>query len=373
MKYPLLFIAILDLFCAKGQSSYGPNSPGTFSTNNGIGSVAWNNVIAGDVSDNSYATASVSLGLLSSANTHYLTATGFGFSIPSGASITGIKVEIEKRYSVLLGVLSSISDNAVRLIKGGLISGNNKAAGAWSSSDTYSSYGGSSDTWGQSWSPADINSASFGVAISASISSGLSALTLEALVDHFRVTIYFNIPVPVRLVSFHAQATGENVILNWSTLTESGSRRFFAEKWDDLIEGWFPFDSLPAAGESFFPRHYSVIDHNPPEMGLYRIREEDQNGNIHYSRVAKTQLSDAASKVIHLTPNPSEHFVSILSHRPMTEISIVSPKGRICGHYYYGASVYQSVLLLDHLPSGIYFLHIYTADKQVSRKQLIKR
>lgn len=58
-------------------------------------------------------------------------------------------------------------ENSIRLIKDGVISGEEKSIGAMlPTSDTFLSYGNSDDTWGLTLSPDDINSSDFGLAIS---------------------------------------------------------------------------------------------------------------------------------------------------------------------------------------------------------------
>jgi hypothetical protein len=62
----------------------------------------------------------------------------------------------------------SASDNAVRIVKGGVIGSTDKSGiSNWNSTDTVVYYGGPSDLWGESWSASDINSSNFGFAISA--------------------------------------------------------------------------------------------------------------------------------------------------------------------------------------------------------------
>ena len=61
---------------------------------------------------------------------------------------------------------SSIKFNSVKLIKGGVIDGNEKATGAFTTSDAYYSFGGETDLWGLSFTPDDINASDFGVVVS---------------------------------------------------------------------------------------------------------------------------------------------------------------------------------------------------------------
>jgi hypothetical protein len=148
-----------------------------------VGTVAWTNPGNAGASDNSYATCSLSI----SAQSHYLKATNFGFSIPTEATIAGIVVEIE-RNGTSPPPPPGISDNRVRIVKGGTIGSTNKTDGNWPSSDAYSTYGADDDLWGETWTPADINASTFGVAISA---AGVAIGGTSANIDHIRVTVYY--------------------------------------------------------------------------------------------------------------------------------------------------------------------------------------
>ncbi len=63
---------------------------------------------------------------------------------------------------------AGVYDHRVRIIKGGSIGSTDKAsAEAWPGTLAYSTYGGDSELWGETWSYSDINSSDFGIAISA--------------------------------------------------------------------------------------------------------------------------------------------------------------------------------------------------------------
>lgn len=153
-------------------SSPGHSGNGSFS-NDSTGS-AWNSDtvdLCFDVEGEVYVTS------------NYLKATNFGFSIPAGATINGIKVEIEQ--AVDTGAYSI--ESAVRIVKAdGSIGSTNKSTSAVvPSSDAYVTYGGASDLWGESWSSSDINDADFGVVVSFQGTDGIT------LVDHIRITVYY--------------------------------------------------------------------------------------------------------------------------------------------------------------------------------------
>jgi len=164
--------------------SQGPNSPGTLVEDDSYGMSAWTDPSQAATSDDTYATADV-FSFPAPIDTFYLKATNFSFSIPGGATIDGILVEIEKSKA---SGLESVIDRQVRIVKGGTIGSTEKAdANPWTTTDTYVSYGGSSDLWGESWSASDINASDFGVVLSA----GTDGSSGTAQIDHFRITVYY--------------------------------------------------------------------------------------------------------------------------------------------------------------------------------------
>jgi hypothetical protein len=156
-------------------------SPGTMADDATVGTVAWTNPDNAKVSDNIYAYLDVPA---SPKYSHYLKATNFGFSIATEATITGILVEIERRSgSYPYGTL----DYGVKIVKAdGSIGSTNKAVGgSWPASDTYKSYGGSADLWGETWTAADINDADFGMVLQ------VLGEDNRGDVDHIRITVYY--------------------------------------------------------------------------------------------------------------------------------------------------------------------------------------
>lgn len=148
--------------------SEGPNDPGTLEDDDAVGTVTWSNPGNAAANDASYATATDNV---STTNSFYLKATNFGFTIPTGATIDGIVVEIDRKCSD--DSSDYCTDNIVRLQKSSF-QGDNKAIGSathWPTSDAYATYGASNDLWGLSFTPSDINASDFGVGISATLNT----------------------------------------------------------------------------------------------------------------------------------------------------------------------------------------------------------
>ena len=132
-----------------------------------------------------------------SETSHYLKATNFGFTIPTGVIITGIKVEIEQMGApYLVGETPSTSiistDSEIRIVNAsGVIGTVNQSTGAVQpASDTYITYDSQGRQFGQPWTPADINDADFGVVYSV---KGLGTVS----VDHIQISVdYLTTPSP---------------------------------------------------------------------------------------------------------------------------------------------------------------------------------
>jgi hypothetical protein len=163
----------------------GPNSATAGADDNAVGAIAWTNPGNISASDDSYATATGSNNAIS----HFLKATNFAFTIPNGATINGIKVEIEMGLPDAL----TCQVSRVSIVKGGVIGATNRKADASlniGNVDGYKVYGGAAELWGDTWTAADINSANFGVALSVALDIGFDGAQ-QVGVDHVRITVYY--------------------------------------------------------------------------------------------------------------------------------------------------------------------------------------
>ena len=140
------------------MSTAGPNSPSTAADDASVGSITWTNVNNSKALDGVFASAAN----VNAANgSHWLKETGFGFSIPAGSTINGIKVTVAAKLTAESGTGSFFS--GVKLVIGGTISGNETTGFGFSSTVVSTNdYGSSSALWGLTPSVSDVNGATFG-------------------------------------------------------------------------------------------------------------------------------------------------------------------------------------------------------------------
>jgi len=182
-KMPSVSMAIWTGLTGGGAES-AADYAATVEDNSGVGTKAWSEPSKAEgAPDGQHASASVASGK-SGVTTHYLKATNFGFSIPTGATIVGIELSVIREGD-------GVTESHVRAVKAGVVKETeDKSRGAfWIGAGT-SVYGGSEDLWGNTWAPSDINATGFGVAVAVELRpTPLSAA--EAQVDAMQVKIYY--------------------------------------------------------------------------------------------------------------------------------------------------------------------------------------
>ena len=189
---------------------------GTGDNITGVGNYSWSNT--GGITANDNNSASVDVGAGRYRLTNYLGATNFGFSIPAGATINGIEVSIG-RYSDG-GPGDRNMDNIVRLVKGGTITGDNKANDGvnWPTAEEVATYGSSTDLWDETWSPSDINASNFGVVLS--VENTNSRSYRMAYVDYIQITVTYTL-LP-ELTDWYTVPTGGVIVQSGSPFNPIG-------------------------------------------------------------------------------------------------------------------------------------------------------
>lgn len=108
--------------------------------------------------------------------------TGFGFTVPDGATVDGIEIALERRANPS----TSISFWA-QLYSGGGVGQLKQDATTWPVNDAVCYVGGSSDLWNATLTPLDINGANFGI----SFLLANNAAGTVAEIDSIAITVYY--------------------------------------------------------------------------------------------------------------------------------------------------------------------------------------
>ena len=181
---------ITTLSVSSGPSVAGPNNPASGANNTTLGTVAWSNPGNIVAADSAFATVVLSPSQIS----NYLVASGMNFAIPPQSIINGIQVSVLRKEGTSL--YGGIKDRSIKIVKNGAITGTEHSTGAlWPTTAASVTYGSSTDLWGTTWTPADINAAGFGAAIAVTEISSRGA-SETAYVDLITITVYYTPPGP---------------------------------------------------------------------------------------------------------------------------------------------------------------------------------
>lgn len=346
-------------------------APKTVVNNSSIGLRAWGgtgNVIS---SDNTYASVTA---LIIGDKTHYLHCTNFNFNIPSTASICGIEVRIERGAG---GLLANVRDNSIRIIKGGTITGTEHAVtgSSWPASDGTGTYGSSSDNWGLTWTPADINSSDFGIAISANL-GGLSVLP-SARIDHVTIRVWYNNILPVELTRFEPICKNETISLLWETASETQNDHFAIQHSLDAIN-FSTVKNIPGHGTTnvFHTYQYSHIPSEKINLHYYRLVQYDYNGDSVILDTKAVECNHQA-QVFNVYPlQDGQLRVKLHGFKKDVQLYLIDLSGRILYNYTVNCDEKNQEVLLDNLPflePGWYLVTAFSEEKPFSQKIMISR
>ncbi|MHC4977180.1 MAG: hypothetical protein ACYTF7_11330 [Planctomycetota bacterium] len=127
------------------------------------GDNSWSN--PGNITGDDFSNASTSHGS-GGKTSDWLEADQFGFALPAGATIDGIEVQADWWYN------DSIASYEIQLVENSTLLGTAKTTPSLPASQSRTTWGGASDTWGASLTEAIVESASFGVRMRQTTSGG---------------------------------------------------------------------------------------------------------------------------------------------------------------------------------------------------------
>ena len=338
----------------------GPLSGGSFTNTAIVGSnKSWTNTSNAGASDNSYASFG-NLGGGVGSHTDYLVATNFNFAIPSGVLISGIVVEVERSDPS-----GRTSDFRVRIVKGGVIGLADRSGGAaYGISDSYQLYGNAGDNWGEGWTPADINSPNFGVAIAAqrSVTGGTTA----GRIDDIRITVFydFSTTLPVRLTSFIASRQDRSVMLKWKTTDESNMSEYLVERSANGRD--FTAIQSVASRNNSYATEYAYTD-NAPIRGIsyYRIKMKGTAGDIRHSPVISIHYSEIASVDLYPTILGQGQMINIRNAvQEKLTIRFISANGQQVARITTNENRFSSILLQNQ--KGTIYYQVFRENGSIA-------
>ena len=135
-------------------------------------------------------------------------------------------------------------------------------------------------------------------------------------------TLFTSSTLPLILVSFSAQPSGDRILLQWTTTQETGVSRFEIEKSRDG-SSFSTIGRVPVS-DGTGVKKYSYTDNAPftPE-NYYRLKIVDEDGTFRYSTVYRTKPGESKNISLKVFPNPVKDRLNIRLAAPEGPVQII--------------------------------------------------
>lgn len=186
-------------------------------------------------------------------------------------------------------------------------------------------------------------------------------------------------PLPIKLVSFEANANENKVDLKWITATEINNDFFTIEKSKDL-RYWEIVSNVSGAGNSNINIEYFEVDYSPYDgVSYYRLKQTDFDGNFEYFNIVPVKVDLLNEGEMNLFPNPlrrgQELKINLIEIKEDVLIVIRDAKGQ---EFYSKAEIHAegnqliAIPFDNSIPSGLYIVTASSENQIYSQKLMIK-
>ncbi|MFY0672145.1 MAG: T9SS type A sorting domain-containing protein [Bacteroidia bacterium] len=194
---------------------------------------------------------------------------------------------------------------------------------------------------------------------------------------YFTIAAVNGASLPVEFISFEANCSSNQVVLDWATATEINNDRFEIQRSGDGVL-WEYIDEVTGVGNSIERQDYQYIDYSPISESYYRLKQIDFDGTTDYSEVVKVDCSksDQSLEIVGIYPNPFQSEIEIEFGNYIDfniNVSLINSNGQQVYTNDFQALFNNSIRIqnLGVLPRGNYML-VVSHEKSKEVKQIIK-
>lgn len=159
--------------------------------------------------------------------------------------------------------------------------------------------------------------------------------------------------LPLSWLSFTAARRDIDIVLQWRTAAEEGTKDFVVQHSTDGRQ-WQNIGTVTAAGNSLREQAYSFVHRQPAStVNFYRLLQRDTDGRERYSKIIRIDLQEAGT-VLSVYPNPVTNGAITLQLQGPAAVGIYNSLGVQVLQKSLPGGV--SSLYLGPLPQGLYTL-----------------
>ena len=193
--------------------------------------------------------------------------------------------------------------------------------------------------------------------------------------------VYVDDPLPVELSAFVSAVNGNNVKLNWTTVSEMNNSGFDIERRDARSETqdvWNKISFINGHGTTTSPNNFEFTDRNLPSGKYnYRLKQIDFNGNFNYHNLSDEVVIGVPDKFLlsQNYPNPFNPVTNLefgISNLEFVSLKVYNSLGKevvVLVNEIKPAGRYEVTFDGSNLASGVYYYKIaagnFTAVKRM--------
>lgn len=184
--------------------------------------------------------------------------------------------------------------------------------------------------------------------------------------------------IPVELINFKARRVESEIILEWTTATETNNSGFEIERKKES-DDWEKIGFVPGHGTTSEMQNYNFSD-KPDQSGIYtyRLKQINYDGSFEYSDEINIEFVALIEFSLEQNyPNPFNPITTIrysIAEREFVTLQIFNSLGEMVIKLINEekeAGVYESTFNASNLPSGVYFYCLKAGDFTQTKKLLL--
>lgn len=166
--------------------------------------------------------------------------------------------------------------------------------------------------------------------------------------------------LPVTGLEITSRLSGNAVLVQWSTQSETGNSTFVVERRGP--SGAFEAIHTIPAKNALQGAQYSFTDRNPlAGVNYYRVRQADLDGNFTYSKIVSVRYSTSALVTVYPNPVTDRFSVEVSGSGKIRSVKIFDQAGKLVREIT-GSNKIREDVQLSALPNGTYFGKVVTEN-----------
>lgn len=200
---------------------------------------------------------------------------------------------------------------------------------------------------------------------------GLSKAEADAVLggSFEKLPIFKDVEIlPVELVTFEANLSGNTTLLNWETASELNNYKFEIERSHNHID-FKTVGTVKGHGTSNIPVSYQHTDRlEDSGTYYYRLKQIDYNGTFAYSDIVAVYFQQDVQLMVY--PNPAQDFLIVQSGETKSGymIQVYNTVGHLLLEQRLDLRSGQHRVDIGNLPKGTYFVSIYGQERMMTQQ-----